>query len=126
MADSIFDASAEPICFSDAINSELAYGIEQIPLPVAENITLEASDIVSDALIAEMEQNVENGTMSSFNLADKCERFAAKLADFKLSDGEKVKILLTAPQIFSDEEEEPKPKALVAKPVGKRGGGKQL
>jgi len=122
MADNIFDASAEPICFTDAIISELADGIEQIPLPPAANITHKSSDIVSDALIAEMEQNAENGTMSRFDLAIKCERFVAKLVDFKLSDGEKGKILLTAPEIFSDDDEELKPKSLVAKLVAKRGG----
>jgi hypothetical protein len=126
MADIIFSASAEPICFSDAIISELSLEVKHIVLPAAATLTHEDSNIVSDALITEIERNVENGTMSRFDLQDKCVRFSTQLFDFKLDDGEKGKILLTVPEAFSDDDDEVRPKSLIAKPVTKRGGGKQF
>jgi hypothetical protein len=126
MVENVFNnESAESICFSNAINSELTRDDEPTTLPTTINVSHQASSAISDALLAEIEQNVENGTISHFNLEDKCERFAARLGEYKVNDGGKVKIVLTTPEGFNDEEE-PKSKCRIVKSVAKCGGGKQF
>jgi hypothetical protein len=93
MVENVFNnESAESICFSNAINSELTRDDEPTTLPTTINVSHQASSAISDALLAEIEQNVENGTISHFNLEDKCERFAARLGEYKVNDGGRSKL----------------------------------
>jgi hypothetical protein len=96
MADEVLEASAASFYFSVAINSEITHDDEQIAPPTPVNDFHEASNTVSEALIAEIERNVENGTMCRSDLEHKCERFAAILGDYKANDGEKFKSALIA------------------------------
>jgi hypothetical protein len=86
MSRNTFEASAQSVCFSGAIDFELTHETEEeastFPVAVTFNAYPEAfDDTLSVAIAFEIETTYKKAAMSIIDVEDKCMRFAATLSD---------------------------------------------